>query len=75
MTIFSILAAVPFTRVGLAVELTESQGSAHAYPALLDTNEKKLADGEFRQWMEDNRLRVEIGYEFDNGQRFEENAV
>jgi hypothetical protein len=74
-TISGIIAAVLFARLTLAVELTELQGAAHAYPALLDTNGKKLADGEFRQWIEDDRLRVEIDYEFDDGQHFEENAV
>jgi hypothetical protein len=74
-TILGILTALLFARLTLGVELTESQGAAHAYPALLDTNGKKLADGEFRQWIEDDRLRVEIDYEFDDGQHFEENAV
>jgi hypothetical protein len=73
--ILGIFAAVLFARLALAVELTEPQGAAHAYPALLDTNGKKLADGEFKQWIEDDRLRVEIDYEFDDGQHFEENAV
>jgi hypothetical protein len=73
--ILGILAAVLFARLSLAVELTESQGVAHAYPALLDMNGKKLADGEFKQWIEDDRLRVEIDYEFQDGQDFEENAV
>jgi hypothetical protein len=74
-TILGILTALLFARLTLGVELTESQGAAHAYPALLDTNGKKLADGEFRQWIEDDRLHVEIDYEFDDGQHFEENAV
>ena len=74
-TILSILAAALFARPALAVELTEPLGAAHAYPALLDTNGKKLADGEFRQWIEDDRLRVEIEDQFDDGQHFEENAV
>jgi hypothetical protein len=70
-----ILAAVLFARLALAVEITEPQGIAHAYPALLDTNGKKLADGEFRQWIEDDRLRIKITYDFNDGQHFEENAV
>jgi hypothetical protein len=74
-TFLTILAALIFARPAFAVELTEPLGAAHAYPALLDTNGKKLADGEFRQWIEDDRLRVKIEYEFDDGQHFEENAV
>ena len=73
--IVGILAAVLFARVALAVEVTEPQGIAHAYPALLDANGKKLADGEFRQWIEDDRLRIKITYDFNDGQHFEEDAV
>jgi len=57
------------------VDLTEPQGAAHAYPALLDANGKKLADGEFRQWIQNDRLRIKIDYEFNDGHHFEENAV
>ena len=74
-TILGVLAAVLFPRLVPAVELTESQGAAYAYPALLDTSGKKLANGEFKQSTEEGRLRVEIEYEFDDGQHFEENAV
>jgi hypothetical protein len=74
-TILGILAAVLFPWLTSAVELTEPQGAAHAYPALLDTSGKKLADGEFKQWIEEDRLRVEIDYEFHDGQHFEESAV
>jgi hypothetical protein len=74
-TILGILATVLVARLSPAIELTEPQGAAHAYPALLDTNVKKLADGEFRQWIQDDRLRVEIDYEFQGGHHFEENAV
>src|SRR5918996_3615110 len=73
--IVGILAAVLFARVALAVEVTEPQGIAHAYPALLDANGKKLADGEIRQWIEDDRLRIKITYDFNDGQHFEEDAV
>ena len=57
-----------------ATELTEPQGAAHGYPGLCDINGKKLADGEFRQWVEDDRLHVVITYKFPDGQLFEENA-
>lgn len=39
-----------------AVKITEPAGAAHGYPALCDINGKKLADGEFRQWVEDHHL-------------------
>ena len=73
--ILGILAAILFARLGLAVESTQLQGIAHAYPALLDTNGKGLADGEFRQWIEGDRLRIKITYDFNDGQHFEEQAV
>jgi hypothetical protein len=74
-TLLGILATILFARLAPAVELTETQGAAHAYPALLDTNGNTLADGEFKQWIEDGQLRVEIDYEFRDGRHFEEKAV
>jgi hypothetical protein len=58
-----------------AVEVTELQGGAHGFPALLDSNGKKLADGDFSQWLEEERLRIRIIYRFKPGQRIEEDAV
>jgi len=71
----TLIGGLRLSQPALAVELTEPQGAAHAYPALLDTNGKKLADGEFRQWIENDRLRIKIDYAFNDGQHFEENAV
>lgn len=48
--------------------------AAHGYPGLCDINGKKLADGEFRQWVEDHHLNVVIAYRFPDGQLFEEKA-
>ena len=59
----------------LAVEITEFEGGAHGFPALLDANGKKLADGDFSQWIEDERLHITIIYNFDAGQRIEERAA
>jgi hypothetical protein len=61
-----------FAHLALSIELTEPEGAAHAYPALLDLNGKKLADGEFMQWSENGRLHVKITYKFTGGDRFEE---
>jgi hypothetical protein len=58
-----------------AVEVTELQGGAHGFPALLDSNGKKLADGDFSQWLEGERLRIRIIYRFKPGQRIEEDAA
>ena len=70
--LMSVLFLVP---LALSVELAEPEGAAHAYPALLDLNGKKLANGEFMQWTQNDRLHVRITYKFSNGQRFEEKAV
>lgn len=59
----------------LAVEVTEVVGGVHGFPALFDSNGKKLADGDFSQWIEDDRLHITITYRFDRGHRIEEKAV
>jgi hypothetical protein len=41
---------------------------------LCDITRKKLANGEFRQSADGDRLHVIITYDFDDGQRFEEKA-
>jgi hypothetical protein len=73
--LFSIVAA-GFCVVSVpALELTEPTAAAHAYPGLCDINGRKLADGEFRQWVEDQRLNVVITYKFREGGLFEEKAL
>src|SRR5216117_3131482 len=73
--LFSTFAVGLFTGPIFGLELTEPTAAAHAYPGLCDINGKKLADGEFRQWVEDQRLNVVITYKFPDGQVFEENAL
>jgi hypothetical protein len=58
-----------------AVEVTEFEAGVHSFPALLDSNGKKLADGDFAEWIDDGRLHVTITYRFDRGDRTEEKAV
>jgi hypothetical protein len=50
-----------------ALKVTEPAAASHGYPGLCDMNGKKLADGEFRQWVENNRLHVVITYKFSAG--------
>src|SRR5947207_13395629 len=72
----ALVAAGVFSATGtFAIEITEPAGAEHGYPGLCDINGKKLADGEFRQWIEEGRLHVVITYKFPDGQFFEENAV
>ena len=75
IAVLALIVALFFSPLALPVELTEPEGAAHAYPALLDPNGKKLANGEFMQWIQDNLLHVTISYKFSDGQRFEEKAV
>src|ERR1700694_3079190 len=58
-----------------AVEVTEFEATAHGFPALLDSNGKKLADGEFAQWSDDGGLHITVAYKFERGDRTEEKAV
>ena len=57
------------------VEVTEFQAGTHGFPALLDSNGKKLADGDFAQWIDDGLLHVKITYRFKRGDRTEEQGV
>src|ERR1041385_9052257 len=72
--LFFILALGCFSVPLHAIEVTELAGAAHGYPGLCDMNGKKLANGEFRQWVENHRLNVVITYRFPDGQLFEEKA-
>jgi hypothetical protein len=58
----------------LAIEVTQPAGAAHGYPGLYDINGKKLADSEFRQWVENDRLHVVITHKFSAGEVYEEHA-
>jgi hypothetical protein len=72
--VMAVIAAGAIGAPLFAIEVTEPTGAAHAYPGLCDINGKKLADGEFRQWVENNRLHVVITYKFSAGEVYEEHA-
>jgi hypothetical protein len=57
-----------------AVEWTVLEGAARGFPVLRDMTGKKLADGDFAQWIERSQLHVRIRYEF-GGRSVEETAV
>jgi hypothetical protein len=57
-----------------ALQLPQLEGSAHGFPSLPDLDGRKLADGEFSQWIDQDWLRIKITYDFGNGHRVEENA-
>src|SRR5205823_10559100 len=58
----------------LAIEVTQPAGAAHGYPGLYDINGKKLANSEFRQWVESNRLHIVITYKVSAGEVYEEHS-
>jgi len=72
--LFSIFATGFFATSIFALEVTEPAGAAHGYPGMCDLDGKKMADGEFRQWIENKRLHVSITYKFSDGELYEEQA-
>src|SRR5438270_2018549 len=74
VTVFSILAAGMIAAPVYALKVTEPAAASHGYPGLCDINGKKLADGEFRQWIENNRLHIVITYKFSAGEVYEEHS-
>src|SRR5256885_2850599 len=68
-------ASLLVVEISSAIPLTELSGAAHGYPAMRDLNGKVLAEGEFLQWAEGNRLHVKLIYRFKNQRRIEENDV
>jgi hypothetical protein len=59
----------------IAGRLPDLEGAVHGFPALLDLQGRKQADGEFTQWLEAGLLHVAITYDFGGGHRVEERAV
>src|SRR6266576_3873301 len=74
VTVFSILALGVIAAPVSAPKVTEPAAASHGYPGLCDINGKKLADGEFRQWVESNRLHIVITYKFSAGEVYEEHS-
>ena len=70
----SIFVAECLRLSAFAVEVTQPAGAAHGYPGLYDANGKKLANAEFKQWLEDGHLYVVITYRLSDGQLFEEKS-
>ena len=70
----AVIAASAIAAPVFSIEVTEPAAALHGYPGLCDLNGKKLADGEFRQWAENNRLHVIITYKFSAGEVYEEHS-
>ena len=45
-----------------AVDSTLYEGVARGFPVLRDATGKKIGDGDFVQWIENDRLHVRISY-------------
>jgi len=73
--LMAFLAAISLTGATQGVQLDQPAGAIHGYPVLSDSNGKKLANGEFRQWLEGNQLHVMITFTFPDGQSYEENVL
>lgn len=52
----------------------ELASAAHGFPSLRSASGTALAQGEFRQWLEDEVLHVRIRYEFDASHWIEESS-
>src|SRR5215471_13263393 len=74
VTVSLLLAAGIIATPAFALKVTEPAAASHGYPGLCDMNGKKLADGEFRQWVENNQLHVVITYKFSAGEVYEEHS-
>jgi hypothetical protein len=57
-----------------AVKVTNFAATLHGFPTLRDSAGKKLADGDFAQWLEGERLHVKLGYRFSDNRHIEEKA-
>ncbi len=66
------LAAVAPTR---AIESKVFETAVRGYPVMRDASGQRIADGNFLQWIEKDRLHVQITYAGDNGRRMEETIV
>jgi hypothetical protein len=74
LALCSIFVAECVAWSAFAIEVTEPAAASHGYPGLCDMNGKKLADGEFRQWVKNKRLQVAITYKFSAGEVYEEQS-
>jgi len=58
-----------------AIESKVFETAVRGYPVMRDASGKRIADGNFVQWIEKDRLHVQITYVGDNGSQFEETIV
>jgi len=61
--------------IEIVPESRDLDGTAHGFPVMRDHQGNHLADGEFTQWTEDDRLHVNIRYVFSPDRWVEETSV
>jgi hypothetical protein len=73
LTVFALMLAVALPTS--AVEWTSYEGNLRGFPVLRDLSGRRLADGDFVQWVNNDRLHVRITYVFSGDRRAEEEIV
>lgn len=63
------------SEVGIVPVQRDLEGTAHGFPVMRDRSGKRLADGEFTQWLEGDRLHLRIRYDFAPDRWVEETSV
>jgi hypothetical protein len=59
----------------ITTDVTELEGSARGYPSVRSLDGQTLANGEFSQWIEGERVHVKIHYEYPDGRVVEEQDI
>ena len=72
--LIAVAGAFLFPISATAVKVTSFAGTLRGFPALREINGKKLADGDFAQSLQDDRLHVKLIYRFTKNRQIEENA-
>lgn len=73
--ILLLLAGLSVPSAISAVELTQREGGAHGFPAVFRMDGTKIADGDFSQSFDGERLHIRIAYRYDGGDHVEERAI
>ena len=72
ITLVLVLVLAPPTS---AIEWTSFEAGAHGYPEMRDITGRRMANGDFTQWIANDRLHVRIAYAFDGGRQVVEEVV
>src|SRR5688572_2257300 len=73
--VVAVAAWAVFVASPSAVDWTALEGTARGFPVLRELTGKKLANGDFEQWIEGSQLHVRIRYAFGGGRTIEETAA